>query len=188
MFLKSSRSAALATLLAALSLATLAAPASADSGAVTVTATNNAKLTMTIGTPSAHFGSALDPTGAGTAGQVSATAPGSGDQGVYYVWSPSGALVTVKSNKTWNGTVQASENSGSATSLSVASGALRFDASNPSTYAAASTASAFATTPTTWQQNHTKGSSSFTYNYLLRVDWSDDPGTFTSTVTYSATQ
>jgi hypothetical protein len=188
MFLKSSRSAALAGLLAALSLATLAAPASADSGAVTVTATNNAKLTMTIGAPSANFGSALDPTGAGTSGQVSATASGSGDQGVYYVWSPSGALVTVKSNKTWNGTVQASENSGSATSLSVASGALRFDSSAPSTYAAASTASAFSATPATWQQNHAKGSSSFTYNYLLRVDWSDDPGTFSSTVTYSATQ
>jgi hypothetical protein len=195
MLVSSSRSSALAALAAALALVVASAPASADTGTVTVTATNNAKITMTIGSATANFGTALDPTGAGTGGQVGATAPsGTGDQGVYYVWSPGGALVTVKSNKTWNGYAYASENSGSATSLSIASGALRFDTSAPTAYSAASAASAFAIAPSTlpttgnWQTNHANGTSSFSYDYLLRVDWTDDPGTFSSTVTYTATQ
>jgi hypothetical protein len=179
---------------AAVLLATVAAifavsPASADTGTIAVSATNNAKLTMTIGTSSANFGASLDPTGAGASGQASATAPStSGDQGVYYVWSPSAPLVTVKSNKTWNGSMQATENTGSAASLSLASGALRFGTTLPHTYDDARNGSAFSSTATSWQANHIKGVSSFSYNYYLRVDWSDDPGTFNSTVTYTASQ
>jgi hypothetical protein len=163
-------------------------PALAETGNVTVTATNNAKLTMTIGAPTAGFGTTLDPTGTGTGGQVSATALGTGSQGVYYVWSPGGTLVTVKSNKVWNGTVQAAENSGSAASLSLASGALRYGTTAPTTYSAASAAASFTTTPATWQTNAPKGTSTYSYNYFLRVDWNDDPGTFSSTVTYTASQ
>ena len=44
-------------------------PALAETGNVTLTATNNAKLTMTIGAPTAGFGTALDPSGTGTGGR-----------------------------------------------------------------------------------------------------------------------
>ena len=178
-----------AILIGSLSTVLSVAPASADTGSVSISATNNAKLTMMIGGSSANFGASLDPTGAGASGQVSATAAGTtGDQGVYYVWTPSTPLVTVKSNRTWNGTVQATENTGTATSLSVSTGALRYGTSTPSTYADAASGAPLTSSASSWQTNHAKGVSSFAYDYFLRVDWSDDPGTFNSTVTYTASQ
>jgi hypothetical protein len=33
-----------------------------------------------------------------------------------------------------------------------------------------------------------KGVNSYTHFYSLRVDWNDDPGTFSSTITYEVTQ
>jgi hypothetical protein len=111
-----------------------------------------------------------------------------GNQGSYYVWksSGSGLTVTVKSNKVWNGTIAASENSGTASSMTIASGVLRYDSTAPTSYDQAAADTAFTTDAAIWQTGHAKGTSEFTFYYSLRVDWDDDPGTFASTVTYSA--
>ena len=97
--------------------------------------------------------------------------------------------VTVKSNKVWNGTVVATENAGTSASLTIASGALRHvESTEPTTYAACSGGTAFTTTAGTWKSSVAKGSNTYTMYYCLRVDWDDDPGSFSSSVTYTATQ
>jgi hypothetical protein len=93
----------------------------------------------------------------------------------------------VKSNLTWDGTVAATENGGTSTSISIASGALRYATTAPGSYAAAAGATALTTSadnPSGWL-GHARGVSTFHYYYVLRVDWNDDLGSFSSTVTYS---
>lgn len=167
--------------------------ADSGTGTVTVSGTDVAKLTVSISSTNAAFGSSLTPDGAAVGGAISATSVGTtGNQGVYYVWTPpTTPLITVKSNKVWNGTVYASENAGGGASatLTVASGALRWGTSAPTTYADGASLTAFSTVTTTvWLSNVAKGVSTYQQYYGMRVDWNDDPGTFASTVTYSATQ
>jgi hypothetical protein len=185
-------------LLRILALAVVAAalvaapPVSGETGTVTVSATNNAKITITIADTSAAFGTNLDPSGpaSNSTDTVAVYTGSTGNQGAYYVWKSggSGLTVTVRSNRSWNGTVQASENSGTAASMTVASGVLRWAETEPTSYSACSSATAFGTTAGTWKSNIAKGVNSYTLYYCLRVDWDDDPGTFSSTVTYTVTQ
>lgn len=164
-------------------------PTSADIGTVTVTATASAKLSITITDAMADFGVAVAPDGTGTGGEITSVVGTSGVEGSYYLWTPSSQpLVTVRSNKPWNGTISASENSGTATSLTIASGVLRYSTSLPSDYAAAAAVTAFTATPDIWESNHIKGLTTYNYYYALRVNWNDDPGTFASTVTYAVIQ
>jgi hypothetical protein len=163
--------------------------AGAADGIVTVTGTNTARLSITISDPTAAFGANLGPDGSNTGGEISSVTSTNGNEGAYYIWSPeSSPLISIKSNQEWDGTVAASENSGSATSISVASGALRYGTSVPADYATAAGGTAFQETgvapDATWN-NHARGVSTFHYYYFLRVDWTDDLGTFNSTVTYS---
>ncbi len=158
-------------------------------GTVTVTATNNAKITISISDATAAYGVNVAPDGTGTGGEITSVTSTTGTEGAYYIWTPSiTPLVRVKSNKTWNGTIAAAENSGSSSSMTISSGALRYSTSVPGTYSAASSELAFTTAAADWQTNHAKGNSTYTFYYLLRVDWTDDPGTFSSTVTYSVSQ
>ena len=174
---------ALGTLVSALALNV--SLAGAEVGGVTASGTNNAKITVTIADAFADFGSNLDPSGIDSNSSDTAL----DYQGSFYVWKSGGMAVSVKSNKVWNGTVQAAENIGTSTSMSIASGVLTYvESSAPTTYAACSAGTAFATTASTWKSSVAKGSSAYTVYYCLRVDWDDDPGTFSSSITYTATQ
>ena len=194
------RGAQISSGVAALGLAVVMAgmlpdPVSADTtgtGTVNVTATNNAELTMTIADTTAAYGTAIQPDGTGTGGEISSVTGSSGSQGAYYIWTPATSPnITVKSNKPWNGTASASENpsgAGSSTSLTIASGALRRCTSVPGDYATASGCTAFTTSAASWASNVTKGVSTYTHYLALRIDWNDDPGTFSSNVLYSVAQ
>lgn len=169
-------------------------PATAETGNVSVSGTNNAKITVAVGDGSAEFGTSLDPSGADSNSSDSVVdfQGSSGNQGSYYVWQAgggSGNVVTVKSNKPWDGTVQASENSGTSTSMTVASGVLRYaEGTAPASYSGCTNATAFQSTAQTWKSSVAKGKSTYAHFYCLRVDWDDDPGTFSSNVTYTVTQ
>ena len=166
----------------------------AETGGVSASGTNNAKMTVTIGDSSSDFGTNLDPEGTNSTSTdtVLDYQGSSGNEGSYYVWKADGGTgltVGVKSNKVWSGTAQASENGGTSSSMTVASGVMTYsETTEPTTYAACSSATAFTTTASTWQTSVAKGSNSYTYFYCLRVDWDDDPGTFSSSITYTATQ
>ena len=171
----------------------IAIPVSANQGAgsVSVQATNNAAITLSISDDTAYFGSTIDPMGTNSnssdANQVRALVdtPGS-----YYVWRSSGGnglTVTVKSNTSWVGTMSASENDGGSRSMTIHSDVLRYSASEPTSYYDAALAPAFGADGSTFERSGTKGIHDYTYFYALRVDWNDDPGTFQSNVTYSVT-
>ena len=165
--------------------------AGAVTGGVTASGTNNAKITISIADATADFGTNLDPAGtASDSGDTVADVQGSsGDQGSYYVWKSGGMDVTVKSNKVWNGTLAATENGGTSSSITIASGALRYaESTEPSSYTDCSSSTAFATTSSSWKSAVSAGVSPYTHYYCLRVDWVDDPGTFVSTLTYAVTQ
>ncbi len=184
-----------AMLVVALVLAALPAnPAWAVGGSVTAGGTNNAKISITIGDGSADFGTNLDPEGtdSSSADTVLDYQGSTGNQGSYYVWkstSGTGLSIEVKSNKVWNGTYQAAENIGTATSMTIASSVLLFSGgSDPASYADCGSATALTITPTSWQTSIAAGKNTYTHYYCLRVDWNDDPGTFSSIVTYTVTQ
>ena len=177
----------LATLAALVALLGLAAPASAQtSGTVTVSGTNTAKMTISIGDTSAAYGTSLGPDGSGTGGEISSVTGSSGNQGAYYIWTPATVPnVTVRSNTVWNGTVSATETTGTSTSMTIASGVLRRCTAVPASYTAAAACTAFTTTASNWASNVASGISTYTHYFTLRVDWNDTTGTFASTVTYA---
>ncbi|MFQ5875704.1 MAG: hypothetical protein ACE5JL_18150, partial [Dehalococcoidia bacterium] len=150
-------------------------------------------ITIVISDDSAAFGTNLDPEGpnSNSGDSVLDYQSSVGNQGSYYVWraSGSGLTVTVKSNRPWDGTVAASENSGTATSMSIASGVLRYaEGSEPTSYSACAPATAFTTASSPWKSSIPEGIQIYAHYYCLRVDWDDDPGDFISTVTYTVTQ
>ena len=174
-------------------LAISASVADAETGGVSASGTNNAKLTVTIADPSSDFGANLDPTGTdSTSGDSVLDYQGStGNQGSQYVWKAAGSGLTidVASNKVWNGTAEATENAGTSASMTIASGVMKYvETTEPTSYSDCDAGTAFATTAATWKSSIAKGKSTFTYYYCMRVDWTDDPGTFSSSITYTATQ
>lgn len=179
-------------LFAAFAVQGLAAPANAATGTVSVTATVNATITISIADTTAAFGTNLDPLGTdsnssdGVFDFQSAGAPPA--TGSYYVWKTGGVAITVGSNTTWNGTLSASANTGTSSSMTIASGVLRWkDGSAPASYSDCSSATSFNTAASTWKSAVPRGNTTYTTYYCLRDDWTDDPGTFISTVTYTAT-
>jgi hypothetical protein len=169
-----------------------AVPAGADSKSVVVTASNASKLTMTLSTNTSDFGSGLDPTGAGAVGDV--VSYNDQPNGAYYVKKGDANFaqtVTVNSNAAWNGSAQAAERVGTS-GMTIAGGSLRWKSGNMSSLPDAQGGSAFTTTPDTnvfGTGPQPKGANNtYNFDYSLRVLWTDDPGTFSSTVTYSAQQ
>jgi hypothetical protein len=174
----------------------VAAPATAATGTVNVTGTNNSVMTVSFDDATAAFGTTLTPDGvdSDSSDTVVDFQGSSGNEGSYYVWraAGSGVAVTVKSNATWNGTIGAAANSGTATSLAVpasgATGALRWcEGSAPTSYATAAACNGFTTTAASWKSSVSRGVNTYTQFYALRADWNDDLGTFISTVTYTVT-
>src|SRR3954468_17040962 len=116
----------LATLVAAIALLGLAAPASAANGTVTVTATSVGAFSLSLNTSSVAFGTVLAPDGAGAGTGV--TSYQHSDNGAYYVNNGTASnfavAATVKSNKAWGGSVAVAENTGTA-GMTVGGGSLR---------------------------------------------------------------
>lgn len=170
-----------------------ALPVSADpdSGSVTVRATNNAAITLSVSDGTADFGTNLDPLGTNSnSSDFNQVQDFQEANGSYYVWKSNGGgglVVTVKSNKSWTGGVAASPNTGSSASMSIDSGVLRYTESAPSNYWDAALATAFTNRESGFEAAGTKGVHTYNHFYALRVNWEDDPGTFASSVTYSAT-
>ncbi|WP_273844085.1 hypothetical protein [Rubrobacter calidifluminis] len=168
----------------------------ADSGSVTVTASNAAKFSLSLSTNSVDFGN-VDPSGA-PSNQQDVTAYVDGANGAYYVKSISGYAETVKvsSNAPWSGSVSAAENTGTS-GMKIASGSLRWALGDISSLAQAQGATPFSTTPDTSVFNTASscssgatlqaGSCTYNFDYALRVLWTNAPGTFSSVVTYTVT-
>jgi len=166
-------------------------PVKAETQAVVASGTNIAKITVSVDDTSATFGTNLDPSGtdSNSIDTVLDYQGSSGNQGSYYMWSVSGVAVAVKSNKVWNGTLSATENGGTATSMTVLSGVLKYsEGVEPNSYINCGLSTSFTTAPASWKASVAKGKYTYIHYYCLRVDWDDDPGTFSSTVTYTVTQ
>jgi hypothetical protein len=171
---------------------TVLAP-SASQGSVQVSGTNDGKTTISISDASASFGR-IDPAGSEPDSDdgVESLQGTQEDQGSYYVWKSdpgAGLRVVVKSNRSWSGTVRAAENSGTASTMSIASGALRYvEGAPPVSYDDCASAAAFATAEAPWRTEVSAGVHSFVHYYCLRSDWSDEPGSFRSSVIYTVSQ
>lgn len=184
------RIAALA-LFAMVATVVLGAPASAVDGTVQVTATNAAKFSMTLSTATSNFGTNLGPDGTDS-NQSDVTDYVDGNNGAYYVKSNPGfaQTVEVKSNQAWSGSVAATENSGTS-GMKIANSSLRWSSGNMASLSDAQSGTAFSTAANNTvfgAVNQPKGVNVYNYDYSMRVLWTDDPGTFNSTVTYTASQ
>ncbi|MBI2872639.1 MAG: hypothetical protein HYY00_05555 [Chloroflexi bacterium] len=164
--------------------------ASGETAGVSATATNNAKITISVNDSGADFGTNLDPTGPASDSADGVTAHTSAGVGAFYEWKTGGMSVTVSSNKLWDGSVTASTSTGTSASMTIASGVLKRTATDPTSYSDCNSATSLATSAVSnnWKDDIAKGVNSYTEYYCLRVAWTDDPGTFISTVTYTVTQ
>ena len=169
----------------------LDAPASAVNGQVQVTASNDAKFSMTLSTATSNFGTNLGPDGTAS-NQSDVAAYQDGNNGAYYVKSEPGfaQTVTVQSNQAWSGSVSAAENTGSA-GMTIADNSLRWASGHMTSRNDAQSGTAFSTTPNNTVfgvGNQPSGVNTYNYDYSMRVLWTDAPGNFSSIVTYTASQ
>jgi hypothetical protein len=169
----------------------LAAPASAVNGQVQVTASNAAKFSVTLSTATSNFGTNLGPDGT-PSNQSDVVAYQDGNNGAYYVKSDPGFAQTIEvmSNQAWSGSVSAAENTGSA-GMKIADNSLRWSPTHMSSLNDAKSGTAFSTTPDNTVfglGNQPEGVNIYNYDYSMRVLWTDAPGTFSSVLTYTASQ
>lgn len=167
----------------------------AESAVLQVSAANNAHLTIVMSDATADLGTNLDPDGtdSNSVDLVYDYQGATGDQGTYYVWNPGdiGNKIEVRSNRVWNGSVMATENSGPGASqtMTISSGVLRYIEGNaPSSYDSCEAGTVLTPFPATWKTGVSAGRNIFVHFYCLRVDWDDAPGTFSSSINYTATQ
>jgi hypothetical protein len=173
---------------------------SADTGTVTVTATSIAKFSLSLSSTSVVFGATLSPDGTGATGSVASYPDGT--HGAYFVQNGTASTyavaATVASNKAWSGSVSATENL-SGSGITITGGGLRWLLNDMGSLAQAQGGSAFALTPdtavwdaasscTTGGATKVKGVCTYNFDYSIRVRWIDDPGAFSSTLTYLAAQ
>lgn len=165
------------------------------SGTLSVTAATNPRLTIAIDDTTVQFGSNLTPSGINSDSPdvvqaFTDTSPS--NLGAYYVWkaaSGNGCKITIWSNAVYDEYLQATENSGTSSTQTIASGALRYTEDIPPTsYAEAAAAAALTTTQTLIEPDQPPGVYSDYYFYALRVNWTDSAGTFVSTITYTVVQ
>lgn len=153
-------------------------PGPTGSATASDTTTVNGVITLSLSTSTVAFGS-VSPAGSLEAGTTD-TSSTEDDLGATYVKSRA-LQITVYSNAVWRGTVQARENSGTASTIKIADGDLRWRLQGDQGWTPMATSSLpFA--------EGAPGQSSYVYDYELRILWDDEPGTFSSVVTYDATQ
>jgi hypothetical protein len=140
-------------------------------------------LTLTINTGAVSYGSVspvggVDPAAVGVTSQVDGT-------GATYV--AGGAVhVTVISNANWSGSCQAAENTGSASAIAIAGGRLKWRFTGGSAWTAFTITSPSPPLGNGCLPNPAPGVNNYNYDYGLRVEWTDQPGSFNSVVTYVA--
>ena len=175
-------------------------PAQADTGTVTVSAATQSSFSLTLDTGAVPFGTNLGPD-AVASNAVNTVGYLDADNGAYYVKNGSAGVhavvATVKSTAPWTGSVSAAENTGSG-GITIAGGGLRWSLGDIGSLAAAKAGIPFSTsgdgtafdTASTCLSGSTKnaGVCSYNFDYSLRVRWTDTAGTFTSVITYSASQ
>ena len=157
-------------------------------------------LTLTLDTSSADFGSGLGPDGSPSSLPAVAAYP-NGNAGAFYVRHGAAGnfavSVTIESTDPYTGSVSATENAGTA-GMKIANGDLRWSLGDMGSLAAAQGGIPFTTAADGLVFNSAsscasgapkqQGKCTFSYDYSLRVSWTDAPGTFNSVITYSATQ
>jgi len=155
-------------------------------------------LKMTISTITSAFGAGLAPDGV-TSDQAVVGVGYTDATGAYYVRDRNGSafavMITVRSSKAWDGNVLATENSGTA-GATIAGGSLRWKLGDLANLTDAQAGTAFSTTSNTSVFTTASsclsgsakqpGTCTFNYDYSLRVLWTDTPGTFSSSLTYTA--
>lgn len=161
-----------------------------DGGTVEVDGNNTAKLIVSISTDGIDFGT-INPDGLDSVGTTDFLDPAGA--GAAYV-ANTGVTVTIQSNLPWIGKIAAEENSGTSLNMTLAN--LRYthadgDSGSPATSYAEATGApsiAFDTVAQDWDAGSATQSEAHTDHYALRVDWTNNPGTFSTVVTYSVTQ
>jgi hypothetical protein len=168
-----------------------------QSANITVTAGISSAMSLTACDTTADFGNGLTALGAApVGGQDQVTMSGRGNpvasQGVFYIWKPScpagQSFLTVESTLPWQLSSCATENNGSS-SLSVAQGDLGWNFAyllpGTPTYVNADAANNFATSCPSTPFGGPYGFFPIDMRYVLRIDFGDRPGTFSSTTTWT---
>ena len=159
----------LLTVAVALGLASgLVSNASAATGGIAITGAVAPTITLTLPTPAVAFGS-LTPDNTGTRSS-GVTGIYDGSAGSTYTYAVAGDVM-VRSNKAWTGSIAATNFAGPA---GVAAGDLRV---------VATTGGGSLGAPLDF--SGPKKDNAYHHDYSVRVDWTDDTGSFTTTITYT---
>lgn len=171
-------SASIVALLCALTLI-LPAAAKSSSGTVTVHASIAAKIVVAPG---------------GSAVLIATLQNGANKKEWWYVYAinggapPTRGQVTVKSNRSWNGTLTAVQTVGDKKKMDLSSGVLHYSSTLPTTFAQAAAAPVLGTAPVTLASNHALGVTTYTHYFLLHVSEGSGGTLFGATLTYGAGQ
>lgn len=166
---------------------------SGSQASVEVSGNNDGVTVITLSDTSANFGTINPLASVSESDDVVNGFQGKmGEEGSYYAWKSAtgtGLTVTVKSNRSWSGTIRATENQGTSDTLTIASGSLRYvEGSEPTGYDDCANARVLSTSDNLWRGPEPQGISPFVHYYCLRSDWHDEPGTFLSNVIYTVSQ
>ena len=161
--------------------------AEGDDGSYSVSGTSNPQIILTLGTSSVDL-TGVDPTCASVGG-TTANAGSTGNEGCAYAWTIS---VQVQSNRAWTGTLTGDDNGQTTSDLRV---------ENDSYYASTSSIGSYSdcigamTVPESgqesawmWEASGAQGNISGTHSHCVLVDWDDDDGTISATMSYSVSQ
>lgn len=159
-------------------------PSPANSYSVTDITTVKGVLSISMSAASVTFGfvgptGEVDPAVTGVTSTTNAS-------GAYYVKSAA-QTVTVTSNAPWTGYCRAGENTGPA-GIFVTNERLEWRLVDDATWRPFSVPAYSAPYDNTCFASRRTGANTYQYEYRLRVDWTDDPGTFSVVVNYVATQ
>ena len=154
------------------------------------TTTVNGVLRLSLSASKIDFGP-LSP--AGTVGPGGPGVSVATDKlGSYYVRQGAdgkGALrVTVDSNGPWVGACEAGENTGSAISILTSDSRFEWRLAGARSWTPFATLADGAAYENNCFERRSVGSNNYGYDFRLRVEWTDSPGTFHSDVTFEASQ
>lgn len=160
-------------------------PGPANQDSVTDTTTILGVLTISISTALVEFGN-VSPQGEVDPATMGVTSTND-DQGAYYVYTDA-VQAAITSNDAWTGYCRAAENSGTATDITVADGRLEWRLSGDAAWTAFTTATQLPPFDNNCFASRSTGENVYTYDFRLRVEWTDSPGTFSSEVAFAASQ
>lgn len=155
------------------------AAAKSSNGTVTIHASIAAKIVVAPGGPTVLIATLQN---------------GANKKEWWYVYAVNGGnaaargQVTVKSNRSWNGTLTAAQTAGDKKKMDLASGILHYSTALPTTFAQANAAPVVGTTPITLASNHILGVTTYTHYFLLHVSQGSGGTAFSATLTYGAGQ